>query len=371
MAEYSRFAKGNFVSTGAAKAIYLPFQPSLIRMTNYSSMMTPAQHGVPLAWWDASMGQGGGVEEVFNVTPVLTTDVITANGFSTFSAGLLFQFGPQQQIASIAKASPTVVTTAAPHGYVVGDMVLLEGLFQTPVTGMPQICGIPFQITAVGSPTTFTITWDTTGANYTALAASPVGAFVKKVLFPFLYLPQVDFITAIATGATTTITTTTDHNFVVGQEIAFRVPAPWGTTQLNSLPNNIIPGSPIYAYVTSLVSNTQFVCSFNSTGFTAFNVNIPVASVPGLSFPQVVPVGDLNTGGVQFSGGALYPSPQFPTFVNGVSTINGPAIQGAFVNNTRQGFVIGAGGGVNDPASVLVGAAGNVIFWEASIPDLP
>jgi len=58
------------------------------------------------------------------------------------------------------------------------------------------------------------------------------------------------------------------------------------------------------------------------------------------------------------AGSPLYPSPSFPTSSGGVSTINGPAIRGAFVNNTAQGFIIGAGVGTNDSSSVLVGANG-------------
>ena len=156
--------------------------------------------------------------------------------------------------------------------------------------------------------------------------------------------------------------TTAPNNFVVGQEIAFRIPAAWGTTQLNSLPNNTIPGSPIYGYVISVTNSTTFVCNINSTGYTAFNTNQTVASVPGLQFPQVVAVGDVNTGGVQISSGSvLYP----PPVVNGFNTINGPAIQGAFVNNTSQGFVIGTGTGTNETSAVLVGANTNLIYWRA------
>ena len=81
----------------------------------------------------------------------------------------------------------------------------------------------------------------------------------------------------------------------------------------------------------------------------------------GQSFPQVVAVGDVNSGGVAYSGGALYPSP----LVNGVSTINGPAISGAFVNNTSQGFIVGVGAAVSDASSTLVGANGNVFYWQA------
>ncbi|MBS3903755.1 MAG: hypothetical protein KGZ39_00330 [Simkania sp.] len=368
MAEYSRFAKGSFTSTGAAKSLYLPFQPTNARLTNYTAAGTPAQNGVPFAYWDVSMGQGYAVQQVFNATPVLSTDIVTSAGFSTFSAGLALQYGAQIQISGITKASPAVVTTASNHGYSTGDTVIFQGLYQSSTTGMPQICTIPFVITVTGA-TTFTIIWNTNQSNYTALSASPSGAYVKKVLYPDLYEPGVNYISAITTGTTTTVTTTANHNYVVGQEIAFRIPSLWGTTQLNSLPNTTIPGSPIYGYVTSVTSNTIFVCSINSTGYTAFNSNQTVASVPGLNFPQVVAVGDINSGGPAYSGSVLYPSPQFPTSSGGVSIVGGPGISGAFANNTRQGLIIGAGAGVSFTSSVLVGANGNTIFWEAWIPD--
>ena len=365
MTEYSRSAKGNFVSTGVAKAIYLPFQPTLVKMYNFKSWQTPAQHGVPFANWDVSMGQGTAIINVFNATPVLTTDSVAVNGISTFSAGLQFQFGARQQIIGATAANPIVFNVTA-HGYAVGDVVMLEGLYQSATTGMPQIAGMQFVISAVGDADHFSIVWPGNGSNYTALSASPTGAFVKKVLYPFLYAPGVSYIEAITTGATTTVVTTAPHNFVVGQEIAFRIPSLWGTVELNSLPNSSIPGSPVYYYVTSVTNSTTFVCNAVSTGFTAFTTNQTVASVPGLSFPQVLAVGDVNSGGVAYSGGALYPSP----LVNSVSTINGPAISGSFVNNTRQGFIIGAGPGVTDTSAVLVGANTNPIYWEAYYLDI-
>src|ERR1044072_6594879 len=107
---------------------------------------------------------------------------------------------------------------------------------------------MPFTVTVTGA-TTFTTAWNTNQSKYTALSGSPSGPYVKKVLYPYLYFPGSTVISAITTGATTTIDTTSAHNFVVGQEVAFRIPTAWGTTQLNSLPNTTTPGSPIYAYV--------------------------------------------------------------------------------------------------------------------------
>ena len=372
MTEYNKIARGRFVSTGGAQIVNLPFIPGTVELWNYSAQLAaPAANAVTSAYWDAGMGQGFAMETAYNATPVLVNDVVIANGISTFSAGQLLQFGPTLGISGITKAAAGVVTTTSNHGLTSGDVVVFQGLFQSSTTGMPQINGIPFTVTVL-SPTTFSIPWNTNQSNYTALSGTPAGASVKKVLYPYLYFPGQTFISAITTGTTTTIDTTSAHNFVVGQEVAFRIPSQWGMVQLNSLPNIPIPGSPIYGYVIAVTDYNTVVVNIDSSAYTAFNSNQTVASVPGLSYPQIVAVGDVNTGGVQISAGSpLYPSPYYsPIGTTRVSTINGPAIQGAFVNNTSMGFVVGVGAGSNLSSSVLVGAAGNIFYWRAAAYDI-
>lgn len=374
MTEYNKMAKGSFSSTGARKIINLPFQPDRIELHNYTAHAAFTASGITDAYWDVSMGQGTAQVDYVGTGPVAQKAVVTSNGFSTFGAGLSFQYGAKKQIIGITAANPAVVNVTA-HGYSVGDTVVMQGLKQSASTGMQQIAGMPFTITAVGDADHFTIKWNASGGNYTALSGSPSGAMVMQVLYPDLYLPGDNVVAFVTTGTTTTIATTMYHNFEVGQEIAFRITNPWGTTQLNSLPNTTIPGSPIYGYVVSITDNWTFVCSINSTGYTAFNPNQPFANYPGEQFPQVVAVGDVNTGGnLITSGSPLYPPPSFPTSTNRVPTINGPAIRGAFVNNTRQGFIIGTGNAVYqttpDTSSHLVGAAEDVVYWVAYYDDI-
>jgi hypothetical protein len=387
MTEYSRMAKGNYVVSGGTlgvsapnvKVINLPFKPDFVELINYTQAATPANHGIPFAWWDASVPplliSGVNYDTVVDVNTSGTannTDMVkVGGGISVFSGGLSQQFGPAIQVVSIAKStSPTIITLAAGHGLSVGDTIILRGLFQSSTTGMSQINGIPFTITAV-TATTVSINWDSSGSNYTALTGSPASAFLFKVLFPFLYLPEDNVISAITLGNTTTIQTTMYHNFVLGQEVAFRIPNAWGTVQLNSLPNVVIPGSPIYGYVVSITDNWTFVVNINSSAYTAYTNNIAVANVPGLTFPQVLSVGDVNTGGESISSGsALYPAPLFPTSTNRVSTINGPAIRGAFVNNTSQGFIIGNAASRVDTASWVGGSNGDIVEWRAYFHDL-
>jgi hypothetical protein len=361
-------AKGKFTSTGGAQIVNLPFQPDYVELINYTASAAFTDHRVLSAQWDVNMGQGFAITQVKNTT--YQTDSVIANGISTFSAGLLLQYGARQQVVTITKANPAVVTVTG-HGYSTGDVVVFQGLYQSASTGMPQIDGIPFTIT-VSDANTFTIPWNTNQSEYTGISASPSGAYVKKVLYPYLYAPGTSVISAITTGTTTTIDTTSAHNLVVGQEVAFRVPSSWGTTELNSLPNTTVPGSPVYGYVVAVTDYNTVVVNINSTSYTAFDSNQAFASVSGQQFAQMVAVGDVNTGGVAISSGsALYPSPYtMPIGTTTVNTINGPAIKGAYFNNTSQGFIVGAGACVTDTAAVLVGAASDVIYWRAFLHDM-
>lgn len=382
MTEYSRWAKGTYTVSGGSvgvsapnvKVINLPFQPNYVELMNLTAAITPTDDGIPFAYWDASslVTVSGTVYnptivQQFNATPVLLTDSVLTNGISAFSAGQMLQYGPTQAVSSIAHStSPTIVTTSSAHGYSVGDTVVITGItFGS--NNMQLLNSVPFTISAVGSTTTFSIKWDSSGSNYadfTGVAAT----VVRKVLYPFLYPPEDNVISAITLGTTTTVTTTMYHNFEVGQEIAFRIPTSWGTTQLNSLPNVQIPGSPIYGYVVSITDNWTFVCSINSASFTAYtdNFTMTASTLVGLSYPQVLSAGDVNTGGALISSGSpLYPSSSFPTSTNRVSTINGPAIRGAFVNNTSQGFIVGAGACHTDTTSWLGGQDGDIMEWRA------
>jgi hypothetical protein len=373
MAEYSKLARGSYTSTGAAQVINLPFRPDYVEFFNFTTANTAAtSQNVVSGKWQYPMAQGSAVIEGYNATPALIYDTVSAGGISTFSAGQMLQYGPAFTVTVVTKAAAAVVTTSAVHGLKSGDVVILEGLFETTTTGMPQINGIPFTVTVL-STTTFSIPWNTNQSNYTAISVAATGTpRMKQVLYPFLYFPGTTFISNITTGTTTTIDTTHAHNFVVGQQVAFRIPSQWGTVELNSLPNVNTPGSPIYAYVIAVTDYNTVVVNFDSTAYTAFTSNPTVASVPGLSYPQIVAVGDVNTGGVQVSAGsALYPPPYFvPIGTTRFNTINGPAIQGAFVNNTSQGFIIGSGIGTVLTTANLTGVAGNVIYWRALLHDI-
>jgi len=396
MTEYSRMAKGNFTATGGFQMVNLPFQPDFVELWNYTNIKTAGADVATRAWWDASLldpvsNTHPTMLELYDSGPALVMDVILTNGISVFSCGLGLQYGPIVQHGgspvsefSISKADPAVVTTVGDHGLQSGDVIIFSNLKQTATTGMQQMAGVAFTVTVINA-TSFSIPWDTSGSNYTvfntATSTGNIGSY-RQVLCPYLFAPGVAVISGITNGATTTISTTTAHNFFVGQEVAIRIPrvagfpTAWGPVELNSLPNNVIPGSPIYGYVIAITDYNTVVVNINSVGFSAFNNDIPMTNVSGMSFPQIVAVGDVNTGGVQISANSqLYPPPYIVPFSSGtpnvnvvVNSINGPAIQGAFFNNSRQGFVIGAG--VSEANGDAFMEADDQIFWRAYLHDL-
>jgi hypothetical protein len=349
--EYSKLASGMVSSLGAATPVVLPFIPNFIEISN--ATRAAAAVGVTRAYWMTDMGQGAAFVETTAAGPATGSSYIssaTGGGFSTFQGGIAFQYGPVVKITSITGTSATVttITTATPHGLITGNVVMLQSLYQTATTGMPQLADIPFVVT-VTSPTVFTIQWNATGSNYTAITGGGLTNLpqMKQVLYPYLYYPGVNVISAITLGATTTVVTTAAHNYVVGQEVAFRIPTLWGTTQLNSLPNILFPGSPMYGFVIAVPNSNTVVVNINSVGFTAFNPNVPAIGSPGLTPAQIVAVGDNNSGSLLFGSASL--------------TINGPAISGAFLNNTSMGFLIGAS---------IAGSAADIVFWRAYLHDM-
>jgi len=265
MTEYSKMAKGHFTSTGAAKVIKLPFQPDAVQMWNYTvANSAAASQNVAAAYWDADMGQGFAIQQGYNATPTLIYDTVTANGISTFSAGQLLQFGAAKQVVASTKGTTTSFQVTA-HGYKIGDVVLFEGLFQSATTGMPQMNGIAFTVITVTDANNFIVNWNSNNASYTNLSGSPASAKVKQILYPYLYFPGDVVISAITTGTTTTIDTASAHNFVVGQEVAFRIPSQWGTVELNTLPNVLTPGAPVYGYVIAVTDFNTFVVNIDSS----------------------------------------------------------------------------------------------------------
>ena len=355
MAEYSKLARGSFSPNQngpISQTINLPFTPQKIEVWNTTQWGSVTSGNIFYSYWDASMTPGTCVNNRWNNTGTspstvyMTSNAVSTEGISLINNSSNLMFGPTQQVVSMTAANPPVVTVMN-HGYMTGNVVVFEGLYQTTSTGMPQICTIPFVIQVIDA-NTFSIPWNAAQSNYTALTGSPANASVKQVLNPIEYFPGLGFISSMTfANNLLTIVLTTYTTCSVGQLVSFRIPPIWGTVQLNSG----YYGVPIYGTVTMINSNQIFV-STPTALLSAFNSNIPIAAIHGLSYAQLVAVGDVNSGG----GQAIQPVLQIPT-------INGPTIFGAFVNNTASGFILGINTCLNTCHSR------DNISWEAKLYD--
>lgn len=95
------------------------------------------------------------------------------------------------------------------------------------------------------------------------------------------YQPRFYFIENVALGQTTTVTTTVDHDYVIGQECRLIIPPLNGCRQLDERTGIVI----------SIPAANQVVLNINSS----MNVD-PFVSSSAKTQPQILAIGDVNTG---------------------------------------------------------------------------
>lgn len=334
MSEYNKIATGTLTVTtgGVAQFVNLPYRPVSFKMWNKTQWGVASQLQEAIGFSNDTAGTA--YYSATSAGGLATPTKITAGGFSFIRANSP-AYGAPRALAStfVTQAAAALVTTSGAHGFSVGDVVLIYG-----TTAMLQIAGIEYTVQTVPSSTTFTV-----AVNSSGFASAATAGFVKKVLYPDLYLPGNRYITAISSsGVNTVVTTSVNHNMVVGQEVTFTIPPQWGMTQLDQAviaANN--PQTRIY--ISSVTSNT-LTCNIDSSAFTAFSYPTSATAALGMTFPQVTPIGDQNSGGLA-PGGVL----------------TSLTIPGAYQTNTRQGVLVGA---------TLLANTSDVWQFEAIYPDL-
>jgi hypothetical protein len=130
----------------------------------------------------------------------------------------------------------------------------------------------------------------------------PIAPYNNLPINAQYYQPNRFNISALTIGTNTTVTTSVNNNYVIGQLVRFIIPQQFGTYQLNEQKG----------YVTAINSPTQFVVNLNSSRYDTF-VPTPTRFI---TQAQILAIGDINTGATNASGR-----------VN-----NGTFIPGSFIN---------------------------------------
>ena len=116
----------------------------------------------------------------------------------------------------------------------------------------------------------------------------PIAPENNPPINPQFYVPRVFVITALTLGLTTLVTTAVNHNYVIGQTIRLLIPFNYGSYQINEQ----------QGYVVSIPAADQVIVSINSTNTDPF-VSSPTY---GPTKPQIVAIGDINSGPINSSG---------------------------------------------------------------------
>jgi hypothetical protein len=129
----------------------------------------------------------------------------------------------------------------------------------------------------------------------------PIPAYSNVPIKINFYQPSRFVISDVVLGTTTTITTIDDMNYLIGQEVRVLIPPGYGCVQING----------ISGYVLSIPDTNQVETSIDSSQ----NVD-PFIDATERNQPQIVAIGDINTGIISASGRNI-PTTNIPgAFIN-------------------------------------------------------
>lgn len=120
------------------------------------------------------------------------------------------------------------------------------------------------------------------------IAPGPIAPENNPPINAEFYQPSMFFISDITLGPTTTITTSVNHNYVVGQIIRVLITEFYGTWQISEQQGLVI----------EIPAANQVTVTIDSTNANAFIANPPF----GPTIPQIVAVGDQNSGQINQNG---------------------------------------------------------------------
>lgn len=116
----------------------------------------------------------------------------------------------------------------------------------------------------------------------------PIPLYQNVPIHSEYYQPSRFVIKAISLGFTTVVTTNTIHNYTIGQDVRLIIPSAFGCYQLNEAKANVL----------SIPSTTQVELSINSI----VNVDPFISATATTSSPQILAIGDVNSGATNSFG---------------------------------------------------------------------
>ena len=267
-------AKGSFISDGAARTVEFPCPIDYFIVRNRSLWGTAPTAVVESTWHRGyAAGQATHISEGGASALTATATAAAGAGFTEIDNSILTPGALVATGTAITNATPGVVAdaTTPPLGSVVRMLN---------TTGMLQIAGLEFTVTAITPGVNFTLGY-MVGAAYAAAATNADYRVIPNNRF----FPRRRWIQNITVAAAAVMSTSVAHGYAVGAKITINNPdANFGMPEINGLRGT----------VTAVTANT-ITTDIDSTTFTAFAYPTSAIAATGVTHPAVVPYGEVST----------------------------------------------------------------------------
>ena len=126
----------------------------------------------------------------------------------------------------------------------------------------------------------------------------PIALYNNLPINANFYQPNQFFISSITIGQTTTVTTTVNHNYVVGQLVRLLIPTIYSRTLkgVQYVTSTCTQLNEQSGYVISIPAANQVVLNINSQNADPFTVSTQPTQ------PQILAIGDISSGNINASG---------------------------------------------------------------------
>jgi len=271
---------GTFSSDGVSKLITVPSDIVKFEVFNETQFGSAAA-ATPMiqASWIKDLPVAGAYlgAKTNGAATIAITQMITADGFTLIDPTSVAP-GAAVATTAVTAANPAVASTASTTGLIAGSTVVR----MINVAAMQQISGMDFTVGTIVANTSFQLKF----LDASGFAAAGTTGFYR--ILPSLgpYYPKRRFITKISKAASAVITMSVVHQFTVGQLVRIYVPSAFGMTQMNGQQATITAIS---------VANNTITVDIDSTAFTTFAFPTSAVAATGVTFAQVVPIGEAAT----------------------------------------------------------------------------
>lgn len=299
-------AYGQYTSDGNPRTLEIPSGVSYIEVED-TTLWGTSPTAVVRSWWQEGDANNAARQMSEGGASALSAVAITTNGFLPVDYASA-AIGGAVAVTAVTAATPAVVSSASTAQ--VGDIVRIYG-----TTGMLQIAGMDFTVTAVNPGVTQTLGY----LPAAGFAAAATAGFIR-ILSPYdlSYYPRKRYITAITAANPAVITLSVTHGYVVGQKVKIIVPTGFGMPEINGL----------VATITAINTATNTITTdINAAAFTAFAFPTSAVAAAGVTHPHIIPNGEITT-----------------------------ILTGAVANEGYRGMYLGSG---------VVGANNSVMRWKA------